>query len=96
MTVTKHYQRNPDYVYRKIVEEVILVPIHQNIADMDCIYTLNGVGAFIWEQLQAPTGKTELHKAILDHFEVEPGKVEADLDQFLEEMTAIGAVLEVE
>ena len=96
MTVTKQYQRNPDYVFRKIVEEVILVPIHQNIADMDCIYTLNGVGAFIWEQLQVPIGKLELQKVMLDQFEAEPGEVEVDLEQFLGEMTAIGAVLEVE
>ncbi len=49
------YERNPDFIFRKIVDEMVLVPIHQDVADMDCIYTLNSVGASIWEQAR-PAG----------------------------------------
>jgi len=40
------YIRNPDFIFRKIVGEMILVPIHADVADLNCLYTLNDVGAF--------------------------------------------------
>ena len=49
------YERNPNFIYRQIVDEAILVPIHRDVADMECIYTLSEVGALIWQTLDAPT-----------------------------------------
>lgn len=91
----KRYARNPDYIYRKIVDEVVLVPIHQDVAEMDCIYTLNTVGAFIWERLERPATEAELQASLLEEYAVEPSVVAADLDGFLREMTEIGAVRKV-
>lgn len=39
------YQRDKSIVSRTIEEEVILVPIRQNVGDLESIYTLNEVGA---------------------------------------------------
>ncbi len=89
------YARNPDYIYRKIVDEVILVPIHQDVAEMDCIYTLNSVGAFIWERLEKPATRAELQSALLEEYDVAPETAAADLESFLREMTGIGAVRKV-
>ena len=38
-------------VTRKTGNEYVLVPITNNIADMNSVYTLNETGAFIWEQI---------------------------------------------
>jgi hypothetical protein len=89
------YERNRDYIFRRIVDELVLVPIHQDVADMDCIYTMNSLGAFIWEKLDGPTTQAELQTAIVDEYAVAPEVVAADLDSFLKEMTAIGAVRKV-
>jgi hypothetical protein len=86
------YQRNPDFIYRKIVEETVLVPIHQNVADMNCIYTLNDVGAFIWEQLELPRTLADLQKLMLHEYDADPDILLQDLSQFLDEMTDIGAL----
>ena len=86
------YERNPDYIYRKIVDELVLVPIHQDVADMDCIYTMNPVGAFVWERLDQPATQAELQAAMLDEYAAEPEVVAADLENFLGEMVAIGAL----
>lgn len=86
------YERNPDFIYRRIVDEAVLVPIHHDVADMDCIYTLNEVGALIWQRLSAPATEAELQQAILDEFEAEPETVAADLGRFLEGMLAASAV----
>jgi len=90
------FQRSPDFIYRKIVDESILVPLHKDVADMDSIYTLNAVGAFIWDQLENPVSKGELQTALQNTYDAEPEILDADLERFLEEMTAIAAIIEVE
>jgi hypothetical protein len=89
------YERNPNYIFRKVVEEFILVPIHQDVADMDSIYTLNGVGAFLWEHLDQPRTQADLQAAMLEEYAADPQVLIADLERFLGEMTAIGALRKV-
>jgi len=88
--------RNPDFVFRKVVEETILVPVHMNVAQMDCIYTLNDIGAFIWEKLDEPRSIEELQEYLLEEYDVEPEALNADLQTFVEEMLTIGAFKKVE
>jgi hypothetical protein len=90
-----HYERNLNFIYRKVVDEFILVPIHQDVADMDSIFTLNGVGAFIWELLDQPRTQAELQSAMLEEFDAEPEVIISDLEKFLGEMTNIGALKKV-
>jgi len=89
------YQRNPDFIFRKIVDEAVLVPIHQNIVNMDCIYTLNEVATFIWDAVEQPTYQDALADALLLEYDADPDVLEADLTRFLSEMKAVGALLEV-
>lgn len=89
------YQRNSDFIFREIVEEMVLIPVHQNVANMDAIFTLNGVGAFIWEQLAEPMTKDNLQTLLLDEYEVDPRVLMTDLDVFLGQMKELGAVGEV-
>jgi hypothetical protein len=91
----KRYQRNEDFIFRKIVEEIILVPIKQNVAEMEAVFTLNEVGAFLWEQLGQPRSLSELHNAVLNEFEADPASVLEDIEAFLKEAETFGAVKEV-
>lgn len=90
------YVRNPDFIYRKIVDESVLVPVHKDVADMDSIFTLNEVGAFIWEQLEEVATRSALETAVLDAYDADPKVLRADLDQFLNEMVTIHALKEIE
>lgn len=89
------YERNPDYIFRKIVDELVLVPVRQDVADMDCIYTLNALGAFIWEELDGPTTLADLQAAIVEEYAVEPEVAAADLREFIQELEAADAVRRV-
>jgi len=89
------YERNQDFIYRSIVNEAVLVPIHQDVADMECIYTLNDLGAFIWERLVHPISWDELLVSVQGEYEVDPAVLAADLENFFQEMTSIGAVRKV-
>lgn len=86
------FSRNPDYIFRKIVDEYVLVPIHQDVADMECIYTLNEVGAFIWGQLEKDANMKELRASMIEEYDADPEVIEDDLVHFLEEMVSIGAI----
>jgi hypothetical protein len=88
------FKRNPDYIYRKIVEEAVLVPLHQDVADMECIYSLNDVAAFIWEFLEQPRSLPDLQKALESEYDASVEVLSADLERFLEELTSIGALKE--
>jgi hypothetical protein len=94
-TGSVRYQRNPDYIFRKIVDELVLVPIRQNTADMDCIYTMNPVAALIWDRLESPTAVCDIEQAIVSEFEVDPQAAATDLLEFLQALESAGAARRV-
>ena len=87
------YTRNPDFIFRKIVDEMILVPIHKDVADMDAIFTLNEVGAFVWAKIEQPSSLDKIQKSLADEFDADLEIIQSDLRQFLTEMVNIGAVV---
>ena len=86
------YERNSEFIFRRIADELILVPVHQDVADMDCIYTMNGVGAFIWERLDGPATLADLQAAIAQEYAPDPQVVEADLLEFMQQLESASAV----
>ena len=89
---TVRYERNPDFIYRQIVDEVVLVPIRRDVADMECIYTLNETGACVWQALDQPATEAMLRQAVLDEFKADEEAAAEDLGQFLQGMVEIGAI----
>jgi len=85
-------KRNDDFIFRKIVNEMILVRVKHDVADMEHIFTLNEVGAFVWEKLSKSSTIEELQQDILDEFEVDPAMAQQDLQVFLEDLEAFQAL----
>jgi len=90
----KKYKRNENFVYRKIENETILVPIKDNVGDMGSIYNLNEVAAFIWERLDGEKRLLDIRDLILDEFQVSPEQAQADLREFVSQLKEIDAILE--
>ncbi len=90
------YARNPDFIFRQIVEEMILVPIVKDVVNMDYVFALNDVGATIWQQLETPQTRENLTQAVLSEYNAEYEVIKADLEKFLRELLEIGAIKEVE
>lgn len=89
------YQKSDDIVSRKIADEVILVPISNNVGDMESIYTLNEVGAWIWELIDGKRGLVDLKNSIVQEFEVSAEKAENDVIEFLNGLKEVKAIEEV-
>ena len=75
--------RNNDIVSRNIAGETILVPIRGNLADMQNIFTLNKIGAFIWERLDGKRPLSQIIGLLLDHFDVSSEEAENDILEFI-------------
>ena len=89
------YRQDDSIVSRRIEDEVILVPIRQNVADLESIYTLSEVGAYIWEQVDGRRTTAEILPLIVEGFEVTEEEAQKDLKEFIEQLSSIGAITRV-
>ena len=92
----KHYKRSKNFVFRKIDNETILVPIKDNVGDMGFIFNLNEVGAFVWEHLDGKNRLLDIKNMISEEFEVSSQEAEKDLCEFVGELKEIDAILQTE
>lgn len=90
----KQYRKNEDIVFRKINDETILVPIKDNVGDMGAIYSLNEVGAFVWEHLDGANRLLDIEDMVSEEFEVSPQKAEGDLCEFVSQLKEIDAIVQ--
>src|SRR6058998_1651173 len=87
--------KDPSFVSRKIVDEVILVPISHRVGEIDCLYALNEVGARIWDLIDGDRSLKELRDAIVAEFEVSETEAQQDLAVLIEQLKEIGAIQKV-
>ena len=74
-------------VTRKTGNEYILVPITNNIADMNSVYTLNETGAFIWEQIDGKRSVEEIIVALTTVYDINKQNAESDVYSFIDNMS---------
>ena len=79
--------QSPSIVTRKTGNEYVLVPIANNIADMNSVYTLNETGAFLWEQIDGKKSVKDLIEAVVAEYEVDKKTATEDVLSFIEEMS---------
>ena len=92
----KRFTKDPNMVFRQIDDEAILVPIRQNVADLESIYTLNPVAARIWELIDGKRRVENIKEVILQEYEIDEGKAEKDLLELLSQLEGIKAVATVD
>jgi hypothetical protein len=78
------YRRSGHVVRREIADEVLLVPVHGGVADLQRVFALNDVGGFLWDCLSEPATPDELVAAVTAAFEVEPAVAHGDCAAFLD------------
>ena len=71
--------RAPGVVARTIAGETILVPVRRRAQEMG-LFTLNGVGTFVWQALDGAHSLREIAGAVATAFEVDPARALAGMD----------------
>ncbi len=90
------YARNDRVVSRRIVDELILVPIRQSVADMETLYTLNDVGARVYELIDGERRVSAIVETIVAEFDVSHETAETDVRDFIAQLLQIEGIREIE
>jgi hypothetical protein len=77
---------SPSVVTRKTGNEYVLVPIANNIADMNSVYTLNETGAFIWELIDGKRDLEEIISEMIKEYDIDEATAKEDVLSFIEKM----------
>jgi len=86
------YAKESSIVARKIADEIILVPVRKNVGDLESIYTLNEVGAKIWELIDGKKKIKNIRDEILEEFDATEEQVNNDLQEFIKKFEEIGGI----
>ena len=79
--------QSTEIVTRKTGNEYVLVPITNNIADMNSVYTLNETGAFIWEHIDGKRTVEEIITKLMNEYEIDKQNAESDVFIFISNMS---------
>jgi hypothetical protein len=79
--------RSPSVVTRKTGNEYVLVPVTNNIADMNSVYTLNESGAFLWELIDGETNIEDMSEALIREYDIDEKTATDDVFEFINEMS---------
>ena len=83
ISITSIPSRSDRVVVRRINDECLLIPLTDDIADMDSLYRLNETGAFIWELIDGRRDIKEITSRVAEEFDVDQREAEKDILHFL-------------
>ena len=86
LSLDVRYVKDESVVARIVGQEVLLVPTHNNVTEMDHIFVLNAVAARIWQLLDGEHTLAEICAMICDEFEVTSTEAEQDTVEFLSKL----------
>jgi hypothetical protein len=89
----KVYNQDPNIVARQIAGEMILVPIRQNMGDLESIYLLNETAVFAWQLLDGNKTLADIRSQIVKEFEVDEQQAGQDLLDLVTDLERVKAVL---
>jgi hypothetical protein len=90
----KVYRKAEKIVSRTVAGERLLVPIRGKLADMQRIFAMNPVAAFLWDELDGTKGTEDLVAALCARFAVGPDAARRDVEEFVGELTRAGLIAE--
>jgi len=89
MTLTEIYKKKSQFATRKVGNEMVLVPLKNNIANMTEMFTMNEVACFIWESIDGRNTENVILTSVIEAFDIDLATAEADYDSFIESLSKI-------
>lgn len=81
-----------ELVTRSVASETLILPVRAGVASLESIFTLNAVGAAIWELIDGQRSLADIIEQIRVAFEVQPDEAERDVSEFLADLCEAGLV----
>ena len=86
MDLQKFYKMKSKFVVRAVGNELILVPLTDNVAKMNELFTMNETGKFIWENIGENTTVDHLEALMTEAFEIDNETAKKDIEVFLNKL----------
>ena len=86
------FQKNSDFIPRKIAGELVLIPLQRKLVNINSIYNLNEVGCFVWDLIDGKRKTYEIKKTLCKEFEVSEETASEDLQALIDQLLEIKAI----
>ena len=91
----QRFRKDPNFVYRRVADECLVVPIRHQAADLNYIYVLNPVADRIWEFIDGQNTVQQICDRLLAEFDTNPQEAAQDLREFLQQLIELNAIHEI-
>jgi hypothetical protein len=71
------------FVAREVGNELILVPLTGNVAQMDKLFTLNETAKFIWENMNGKSTVEQIQHLVTETFDIDATRATMDIENFI-------------
>ena len=88
-------RRKDNVIARKVAGELLLVPIRGNMADMQKLFVLEGIGEFVWERLDGTRTLEQIRDDVAAAFRGTAEDAGRDIEAFTAQLKAADLVAEV-
>jgi len=92
---TSVFRRSKDVVCRNVGAEAILVPIRNNVGNLDFVYTLSAVAARIWSLLDGTHTADEIVELICAEYDVDAETARADMAALVSDLAEVSLLTRV-
>ncbi|PYS48142.1 MAG: hypothetical protein DMF68_14055 [Acidobacteria bacterium] len=88
----KSFIKADDLMARNIAGETLIVPIRNRVGDLSSIYTLNEVGARVWQMIDPSRSVNQIVETISDEYDVARAEAARDVVELLDSMESAGLI----
>ena len=88
----KIFKKSDSAATRVVMDKLIIVPIRDNVHNLESIFTLDGTGPRIWELIDGRKKIYEIRDILLKEFEVKQEQLEKDLVLLFKQMETKGVI----
>lgn len=89
MNIEDLHNLKSKFVAREVGNELILVPLSENVAHMSELFTMNETAKFIWENSNAEITIDEMENLMIENFSIDKETAEKDIEVFLNQLETL-------
>jgi len=83
------YKLKAKFVAREVGNEMILVPLTGNVAQMSELFTLNETARFIWQNITENTTIADIEYLMTNEFDIDTETAKEDIEKFMKQLESM-------
>ena len=89
MDLQTFYKLKAKFVAREVGNEMILVPLTGNVAQMSELFTLNETARFIWQNITENTTIADIEYLMTNEFDIDTETAKEDIEKFMKQLESM-------